>query len=105
MAMVILCNPEVTYHPWQGFAVYQVVNLIIALLNIFGRSILPMLHKGGFIICITSFFVVNITILATAKNKNSAKFVFATFTNNTGWSESAIAFIVGLTNPAFAFGG
>ena len=34
---------------------------------------------------------------------NDAKFVFATFYNETGWKNSGIAFIVGLINPAWSF--
>ena len=105
MAMVILCNPGITYARWQGFLVYQILLVIFTLINIFGHKVLPMLNKVGFFICITSFLIVNVTVVGSAYPKNSVQFVFGTFTNNTGWSSSGIAFIVGLTNPAFAFGG
>jgi choline transport protein len=99
MAMVILANPSITYHNWNGFIVLGTV------INIFGHKWLPYLHRAGFMICLTSFFLINMTMIGTVYPKNSAAFAFNTFTNGTGWASSRIAFIVGLTNPAFAFGG
>lgn len=105
MAMVILAHPDITYHSWQGFIIYQVLNVGCTVINIYGQKWLPVLHSTSFFVFILAFFMVNLTLLGTAFPKNSAAFVFNTFTNNTGWKSSSIAFIVGLTNPAFAFGG
>ncbi|KIX01381.1 uncharacterized protein Z518_09106 [Rhinocladiella mackenziei CBS 650.93] len=105
MAMIILTHPDITYHRWQGFVVYQAFNLLCSVVNAYGRKALPYIHGTGFYICLTAFFLVNMTMLGTAFPKNSAKFVFGTFTNNTGWKSNGIAFIVGLTNPAFSYGG
>jgi len=44
-----------------------------------------------------------ITVPACAPTHQHAKFVFATFINNTGWSQNGIAFIVGLVNTNWAF--
>ncbi|KIW46646.1 hypothetical protein, variant [Exophiala oligosperma] len=105
MAMIILVHPDITYQRWQGFVVYEGMNVIFMLINIYGRKVLPYVHSIGFYICITAFLVVNMTIIGSAYPKNSADFVFKTFTNGTGWKANGIAFIVGLTNPAFAYGG
>lgn len=56
-------------------------------------------------IAIAGFFVINITLLGTAHPKNSAKFVFSTFTNATGWENDGVAFMVGLVSPAFSYSG
>jgi choline transport protein len=104
MAIVILCNPTVTYARWQGFLVYQVVNALLMLVTIYGHKIVPLLNKAGFIICITAFVTINIVLLACAP-KETSTFVFATFTNTTGWTSPGMAFIVGLTCPAFSYGG
>ena len=40
---------------------------------------------------------------ATAPTHQPARFVFANFVNNTGWSANGIAFIVGLINTNWAF--
>lgn len=44
-----------------------------------------------------------IAVPAKAPTHQHAKFVFATFINNTGWSQNGIAFIVGLVNTNWAF--
>lgn len=79
--------------------------MIFTVVNIFGRKVMPALNKFGLIFCIASFLTVNMTLLGSAFPKNSATFVFKIFVNNTGWNSNGIAFIVGLTNPAFSFGG
>ena len=105
MAMTILYNPGVEYQRWHGFLIYQFFAIAFTAVNIFGRKAAPMINKFGLAFCITSFLVINITLLATTSNKNSAKWVFTNFVNNTGWKTDGIAFIVGLTNPAFSYGG
>lgn len=44
-----------------------------------------------------------IAVPAAAPAHQNARFVFATFVNNTGWSSNGIAFIVGLINTNWAF--
>ncbi|KAL1845287.1 hypothetical protein VTK73DRAFT_741 [Phialemonium thermophilum] len=105
MAMVILTHPDITYQRWQGFVVYEGLNVLFTLINIYGQKILPLVHSLNFYICLTAFFLVNMTMIGSAYPKNSVDFVFNTFTNGTGWRSSAVAFIVGLTNPAFSYGG
>ncbi len=52
---------------------------------------------------LTSFAVILITVPAVAPTHQHAKFVFATFINNTGWQQGGIAFIVGLVNTNWSF--
>lgn len=105
MAMIILARPDITYHTWQGFIVFQFMTALCTLINVLGQKWLPLFHQTSFFVFFIAFLVVNMTVIGTAFPKNSTNFVFNTFTNNTGWKSSSIAFIVGLTNPAFAFGG
>lgn len=44
-----------------------------------------------------------VTVPAVAPTHQHAKFVFATFINNTGWEQGGIAFIVGLVNTNWSF--
>ncbi|CAH0033152.1 unnamed protein product [Clonostachys rhizophaga] len=105
MAMIILKHPDIEYARWQGFVIYESLNLIFTLINIYAQKVLPIIHSMGFYICITAFFVVNMTMIGSAYPKNSVQFVFSTFTNGTGWKSDGVAFIVGLTAPAFSYGG
>ncbi|KAL7773662.1 hypothetical protein CFE70_003628 [Pyrenophora teres f. teres 0-1] len=54
-------------------------------------------------VSLASFAVILITVPAVAPTHQHAKFVFATFINNTGWQQGGIAFIVGLVNTNWAF--
>lgn len=43
--------------------------------------------------------------LARSSPKQSSEFVWATFSNETGWSSRAIVFLTGLINPNYIFAG
>lgn len=65
-----------------------------------------MLSPMGHICLYTSlgsFIAILITVPATAETYTSAKFVFATFSNTTGWQNNGIAFMVGLINTNWGF--
>jgi choline transport protein len=59
---------------------------------------LPTLATCTIYISLLSFAIILITVPAKAPSHESAKFVFATFINVTGWQQNGIAFIVGLIN-------
>ncbi|KAL8934825.1 MAG: hypothetical protein Q9216_005713 [Gyalolechia sp. 2 TL-2023] len=82
---------------------------------------LPVLGQITLWTSLLSFFVILVTVPATAQTHQNAKFVFANFVNQTGWSQNGIgksgsdpvrhrseltgfeAFIVGLINTNWAF--
>lgn len=98
-----LMHPDYVSKKWQLFIIYQLVNVFIALFNCYGKW-LPKLGSISFWVSITSYCAILITVLVCARGKyRDAKFVFATFDNNTGWKSSGIGFIVGLINPSWAF--
>ena len=77
-------------------------NAFAFLFNTYGK-VLPKIATATLYISLVSFTVILITVPAKAPNHQDAKFVFATFINNTGWENSGIAFIVGLVNTNWAF--
>lgn len=81
---------------------YELINLITFALNCYGR-VLPKIATATFWCSLVSFTVILITVPASAPTRQSAKSVFATFTNNTGWSSTFIAYAVGLINPNWTF--
>lgn len=87
---------------WHVFVAYQIVNIFCFFFNCWGK-VLPKISSTTLYISLISFAVILITIPAKAPTHQHAKFVFATFINNTGWSEGGIAFIVGLVNTNWAF--
>src|SRR5579862_540434 len=84
------------------FVGYQVVNTVAYMFNCYGK-ILPRIATVSIYTSLVSFFVILVTVPAKAPTHQNAKFVFANFVNNTGWSQSGIAFIVGLINTNWAF--
>lgn len=84
------------------FLPFAVFNAFAFVFNVYGK-ILPKVATATLYISLISFVVILITVPAKAPTHQSAKFVFATFVNNTGWNNNGIAFIVGLINANWAF--
>ncbi|KAL8677101.1 MAG: hypothetical protein Q9186_006439 [Xanthomendoza sp. 1 TL-2023] len=97
-----LAHPDFVIEPWHVFVGYQVVNIFAFFFNCYG-GILPAMGQLAFWTSLVSFLVILITVPAKAPTHQNAKFVFANFVNNTGWSQNGIAFIVGLINTNWAF--
>lgn len=103
VGMYALVRPEFEVKRWHVFVCFQLLHIVLLLFNCSGKA-LPMISASALYISLFSFFTITITILACSHGKfNDAKFVFATFYNETGWKNSVIAFIVGLINPAWSF--
>lgn len=81
---------------------YQLINFFAFFFNCYGHS-LPKIASIALYTSLVSFLAILITVPAKAPTHADAKFVFATFLNNTGWSENGIAYIVGLINANWAF--
>ena len=81
---------------------YQVVNTFAFLFNCYGK-VLPTIATVTLYTSLVSFFVILVVVPSKAPSHQDAKFVFATFINNTGWASGGIAFIVGLINTNWAF--
>ena len=84
------------------FIVYEAITVLLVFFNIYEKP-LPMISSTTLY---TSFSFVVITIVVLSMHDGdfqSPHFVFVEFNNGTGWSSSAIAFIVGLINPNWSF--
>ncbi|CAI8493173.1 unnamed protein product [Hanseniaspora opuntiae] len=98
-----LTHPEFTVHRWHIFVTFEILHLFISCFNCFGKT-LPVISASALYISIGSFLIITIAVLSGAHGKyQDPKFVFATFYNETGWNNNAIAFILGLINPAWSF--
>ncbi|KAF8609631.1 amino acid transporter [Ceratobasidium sp. AG-I] len=102
VGMYALGHPDLVIQPWMVFVTYQLVNIFAFVLNCSGR-LLPKISAASLYVSLLSCFVITIAVPAASKTKQSAKFVFATFVNETGWENNVIAFIVGLINPNWSF--
>jgi amino acid transporter len=57
------------------------------------------------VITTLSFVVILVTCLARSEEKQSNKFVWATFTNRSGWKSDGVAFFTSLVNANYIYGG
>lgn len=96
-------NEGFEYSTWQVFVAYQLINIVTFLFNCYGKY-LPHVGKGALYVSLFSYFTITLTVLICSRGHyQPAKFVFVEFNNGTGWSSSAMAFIVGLINPNWSF--
>ncbi|KAI9798522.1 MAG: hypothetical protein M1825_005327 [Sarcosagium campestre] len=97
-----LGHPELVIEQWMVVVTYELVNFFCYLFNCYGKT-LPGIATFTLWTSLVSFFVILVAVPASAPQHQSADFVFATFFNNTGWTNNGIAFIVGLVNTNWAF--
>ncbi|KAH8730639.1 amino acid/polyamine transporter I [Phaeosphaeriaceae sp. PMI808] len=97
-----LHHPDFVIKTWHVFVAYQIANIFCFFFNCYGKT-LPLVANITLWISLVSFTVILITVPAVAPTHQHAKFVFATFINNTGWQQGGIAFIVGLVNTNYSF--
>jgi choline transport protein len=103
--LIILNYPE-TYTPelWHGTLMYWAVTLVIVLINIFGIRIFPYIETLALILHVIFFFCILVPLVHLAP-RNSAEFVFGTFSNTGGWSSDGVSWCIGLLTSTYAFSG
>lgn len=103
VGMYALAHPNFEVKRWHVFVTFELIHCLLMLFNCYGKA-LPLISSSALYISLISFTTITITVLACSSGHfNDAKFVFATFYNETGWKSAGIAFIVGLINPAWSF--
>ena len=96
VGIIALYHDTYVPKPWHQFLIYLAYNLIAALINAFGNSLLPYINQVAITWSIAGWAIISITVLACATpNYNSANFVFREFLNETGWPDG-IAWLLGL---------
>ena len=88
--------------PWHVWVAYFLINVFAFVWNCNAKT-LPIIAQISLFTSLISFFVIMVTVPAKAPTHQDARFVFANFVNNTGWSANGIAFIVGLINTNYSF--
>lgn len=86
------------------FVGYQVVNIFCALFNVSSNP-LPMVSLVIVFTSIVSLVVIILAVPISSPTHPPSKIVFTAFYNSTGWSSNAMAYIVGLITPTWAFSG
>ncbi|KFY47435.1 hypothetical protein V496_10670 [Pseudogymnoascus sp. VKM F-4515 (FW-2607)] len=105
MALIALYHRDLVIKAWMTFVVYQVLNLATASIVMFGNKAIPGLNRFSLFYLQIAWFVIMITVAATAPSHRDTEFVFRTWINKTGWESNVICFITGLVNPLYSLGG
>ncbi|KXJ87192.1 amino acid/polyamine transporter I [Microdochium bolleyi] len=92
-----------TPEPWHYFLVFQAINAVMLIYNIFCLKKTPWTHNIGFAMSLVMFLVIFVTCLARS-TKQPSDAVWTSFNNQTGWP-AGITFLTGLVTPASMFGG
>jgi choline transport protein len=105
VAMYLLNNPEVQWHPWQVFIAFQLVLWLCCVTVIFGNRFLPLINTVSLWISLAGW-VATILVLAIMPRGRHASdsFVWREFTDLSGWNNDGLCFLLGLINAAFAVG-
>ncbi|PTD13434.1 hypothetical protein HYE67_010116 [Fusarium culmorum] len=100
---LIIVN-DLSYVPerWQGLLFYWAVLVYALILNIWGQRALPwhnhvsgIIHVGGFVIVVI--------VLGVMAPKNTSSFVFKEVTNQSGWADDGVSWLVGLLSSVYPF--
>lgn len=105
LALASFWNPGYTVETWHVFLIFQAMNFLMVMYNIFLLKRTIWLQDVGFFLSLIAFFVITITCLAESNPKQSSDFVWREFVNTSGWSSDGVVFLTGLVNPNFIFSG
>ena len=100
--MVTVYSPDFAATQWQIYLIYVALTIIATILLTLFNSHLPRAEIACFWMTCLGFIVSTTTVLARSDNKQSARTVFATWSNNSGWPDGA-AFMIGVGQGMFAF--
>ena len=130
VGIVAFYNSSYVISRWHVFLLYQGLQTITLIYNIFALRWTPWTHNIGCLyyhipitsifrglsstsdvlmlhvlvfVSLISFFVISIACLVIAKPKQPSYYVWHTFINETGLKPDALVFLTGLVNPNYAF--
>ncbi|KAI9842349.1 MAG: hypothetical protein M1838_003165 [Thelocarpon superellum] len=105
VGVIAYYHPEYTIQRWHVFLMYQGLNIFVVAYNTLLLRRAPWTHDIGFVLSLTSFFVITVACLAIAYPKQSNSYVWTNFVNDSGWSSDGLVFLTGLINPNFGLAG
>ncbi|KAL2839522.1 amino acid transporter [Aspergillus pseudoustus] len=102
--LAVLCYENYQPERWHGTLIYWAILLLAFLVNTVGIKFLPLVENGVLIFHIATFFAVLIPLVVLAPHK-SARYVFTTFENSSGWENNGVAWFLGLMSAAYVLVG
>ena len=103
-----LYHPGFAVQQWHVFVSYLAVSWTCCLTVMFAQCALPWISRLGSFFIITGFFI-SIIVCAVMPSQTGAgyashSFVWADWSNETGYSSDGFVFLAGMLNGAFAIG-
>ncbi|KAG9773076.1 Choline transport protein [Exophiala dermatitidis] len=102
-AYVILFKPDYVYERWHTSLILIGLATVFASVGIFGIKWLAKLQYFGIALHISGYIATIVYLLVKVHPKNTADFVFADFTNLSGWKSDGVAWSIGLLSSAIGF--
>ncbi|GAA5917371.1 hypothetical protein JCM6882_006341 [Rhodosporidiobolus microsporus] len=103
-----LAHPGFEEQPYQTFVIFTGFLVIALIINIYVPRLLPYINTAALTWSLAGAFTIVIVCLscsgARGNDFQSAKFVFGTYLNTTGWN-NGVAWILGLLQSAFGLVG
>ena len=100
--LLVLNYDGYDFHRWHGTLIMFAALVVCVLVNSFGARILPKLEGLILILHTAGFLAILIPLVYLAPHKN-AEFVFATFTNTSGWKSAGLTWLIGLMGTNLPF--
>ncbi|KAM0750785.1 amino acid transporter [Meredithblackwellia eburnea MCA 4105] len=105
LGMYILVHPDHVSQPYQVVLGYWGILVIGCIFNIFQSKRLGNLMYFALGLSLSGWLTTLVVQAAKSPTRNSAKYVFTTVVNETGWSSDGVAWILGLLQSAYALTG
>lgn len=101
-ALIVLNNKSYVYERWHGTMIFWAVVLVSTCVNVVGIRILPHLETlvGILHVCLWVVWLVPLVYLSPHR---SAASTFTDFENNSGWSNNAVSWCIGLLTVTYPF--
>ena len=100
--LLVLNYPNYDYQRWQGTLLCFAGLVFCILVNSVGAKLLPKIEGLIFILHVMGFFAILIPLTYMAPHKD-ASYVFATFSNDSGWSSAGLTWFIGLMGTNLPF--
>jgi len=104
LAVVISYHPDYVPQTWHYFLVFQAVNILVCLHNVFTVKKTIWINDIAFVLSLTGFVSIIATCTARASTKQNDDFVWTLFSNESGWP-AGVSFLTGLVSPNYMYAG
>lgn len=102
-ALLILNNPSYVPQRWHGVMFYWLVLAYSFVVNVYGSRFLAGTNLAAGVLHVVGFIVVVVIMGVMQKEKHTAHYVFAGFSNTSGWSSDGVSWLVGLLSAVYPF--